>query len=391
MDCERVRQLLLDLGLTDADRRRVADALAHADACADCRRAFGDFDRVVAALRHGRGADESATTGMAAQDEAAASVPAEAAPAGGWESFEQRLAGAVGRPSMRLAYADPGPTGAGRRLPAAFGRWLPAGAAVAASLLVAFGGFRLGRQAGNTVVIVQPPPQTGVVQPTVTSPTATAVTMALAPADVAQKVRTFREVNQAFDGRTGWLLLSGDQSDVGLIDAPASTSQDTSPVTQPAEGTGGPPETAGDPRPASRPAGPQGGGLGRKVVLVRLHLLRGADVVSDVDLVIVPGTTASVTVPTTDGTRLRYYVGTSADDPTRLAVRVEVPEQGSPAGGVREPGGDAAVAVLGTSLQVEPYHDVAAGRLVTPAGAYDLKIAAASSPLLASGAGEGKL
>src|SRR5437764_1361983 len=120
MDCDRVRQLLLDLGLTEAARRRIVDALAHAEACADCRGAVRDFDRLVAALQAGRPADDAdgpgadgaaSTEAPAGTDENRGGAAGESAqsgttPAGGWESFEQRMEAAVAtgrRPPLRLA------------------------------------------------------------------------------------------------------------------------------------------------------------------------------------------------------------------------------------------------------------------------------------------------
>ena len=95
--------------------------------------------------------------------------------------------------------------------------------------------------------------------------------------------------------------------------------------------------------------------------------------VSNADLVIVPGTAATVTVPTKQGNPVRYHVVTFADHPTRLAVRVEMPQQGTP-------GAPEATAVLGTSLELQPFRETAAGRLVTRSGAYDLMVAAAPAP-----------
>jgi hypothetical protein len=159
-------------------------------------------------------------------------------------------------------------------------------------------------------------------------------------------------VDQVFDGRTNWLMMSANATDVGLSDHPDSSA---APATQ-----------------STTTIGDDAAGPGRKLLLVRLNLTSGTEVISNADLVIVPGTAASVTVPTKQGTPIRYRVVTFADHPNRLAVRVEMPQKG--------PGATDATAVLGTSLDLQPYRETAAGRLVTHTGSYDLMVAAAPAP-----------
>jgi hypothetical protein len=179
-----------------------------------------------------------------------------------------------------------------------------------------------------------------------------AIPISLGPADVAQQVRAFGEVDQVFDGRTNWLMLSANATDVGLSDQPDNSA---TPATQ-----------------STTTIGSDVAAAGRKLLLVRLNLTSGTEVVSNADLIIVPGTAATVTVPTKQGTPVRYRVVTFADHPNRLAVRVEMPQSG--------PGAMDATAVLGTSLDLQPFRETAAGRLVTHTGAYDLMVAAAPAP-----------
>src|SRR5688500_11202996 len=70
MQCNDVRQLLLDLDWTAAKLRQAAEALAHLEQCADCRKAMDDYERVSKTLKPQSPAPE---------------------PSGGWRQFEQRL------------------------------------------------------------------------------------------------------------------------------------------------------------------------------------------------------------------------------------------------------------------------------------------------------------
>ncbi len=174
----------------------------------------------------------------------------------------------------------------------------------------------------------------------------------LSPDDVAEKVRAFDVIDHNFDGRTRWLMFSGSsEAGVGLID--------------------------------QCPQSPPTRGSGEKILLLRLNLAHGADVVSQADVLIVAGTTANVVVPTKLG-QLQYHIVTSAVDPMRLRVQVQVAGEGgtgNAAGPNQSPAG-MATAVLGTSLQLEPYHGANAGRLFVDREAFDLQVAAAAAPNL---------
>lgn len=129
------------------------------------------------------------------------------------------------------------------------------------------------------------------------------------------------------------------------------------------------------------PQSPPTRGSGEKILLLRLNLAHGADVVSQADVLIVAGTTANVVVPTKLG-QLQYHIVTSAVDPMRLRVQVQVAGEGgtgNAAGPNQSPAG-MATAVLGTSLQLEPYHGANAGRLFVDREAFDLQVAAAAAP-----------
>ena len=212
-------------------------------------------------------------------------------------------------------------------------------------VLIGWTAFHLGKKVSSGVAgaPIGPVPDDGPSRP---------MLVRLSPDDVAEKVRTFDAVDHSFYGLTRWLMLSGpNDTDVGLIN--------------------------------QCPQGPTQRRAGDKILLVRLNLRRGADVVSEADVLIVAGTTANVVVPTKLGVPLQYRIVTSAVDPMRLQVQVKVPKPGSVemAASSQENALSSETAVLGTSLELEPYHDASAGRLVVGRQAFDLQVAAAASSL----------
>lgn len=340
MNCQSTQQHLLDLGLDPDVRRRNIDAVEHLRDCPDCREAMQSYDQLAdAALPtdHSGSADETEDVSCL--------------PVGGWAAFEARLqktvtdaaagerfesargSSSVGdAPPIRLPSADSGSRGsAGLLRP-----WL-VGGAVAASLMI---GWSLRGWAPPQFASPQLATTPGT--PAVADPKASAAP--LASADLQQQLKVFREVDRVFDGRTGWLMTTttSNVSDVGL------TSDQT--------------------------AAPRSDG---KLLVVRLNLVRGDGKVSGTDLVIVPGVSASVAVPTGDAT-MHYRIETSAADPMQLAVRLEMPPG-------EESGAAGTTNVLGTQLRLQPYVGAMAGRLVTPGGTFDLNVSAA----LASPAKEG--
>jgi hypothetical protein len=139
-------------------------------------------------------------------------------------------------------------------------------------------------------------------------------------------------VADVYDGRAGWMMVSKDNSDVGITPAPVLP--------------------------------------GKKVLLLRLDLWHGRDLVSDSDLLVLAGQTADLTVPLENDQSLHYRVGTareSADDaasPEHLNLMLEL----------KTPSGHRPLAALSTTLQLHPDQKVTAGRLTTSAGEYELKI-----------------
>jgi hypothetical protein len=276
MNCENVQLTVIELGLDPAARQRLAEALAHLETCASCRDAIGGCDRVAAVL----------------------AVPAdnEGAPPSGWQAFETRLMATTRRPQAQRR----------RR------RWSGLTLAVAASLVIGFMGLTAGIGAWLKWNSHGAAP--------------TGSITALTPAEVSQRTREFTEINRAFDGRAGWVMLAGRQSDLGLAETASTV----------------------DLRP----------------LVLRLNLSRDGRCVANADVLIVPGQTADLTIPTLAGSQLRCRVATSASDPSALSLRAELR-----AGAEQE-----AQALLTTRLRLQGTTAAPAGQLVTPDGEYELKV-----------------
>jgi hypothetical protein len=333
MTCDDIQQLLLSLELDQQSRQGAFEALAHLESCVPCRLALQDYDKLTALLRPGQRFDESLPPLESPESDIEQSkLPDQSnvSPTGGWEAFESKLLAA---------------SRGGRWRPLAMRAhwWIPALGGLAAMVLVAWGAFHLGKRASSAGAPV-------VRLPVVGPPNSTLVR--LSPDDVAEKVRTFDAIDHSFDGQARWLMLSGpNNADVGLI--------------------------------SQCPESPTTRGTDDKILLVRLNLIRGADVVSQADVLIVAGTTANVAVPTKLGVTLQYHIVTSALDPMRLRVQVQVPGEGGAVkvAAAHPLASGTAAAVLGTSLELEPYLDASAGRLVVDRQEFDLQVAAAASSL----------
>ncbi|MDB5323579.1 MAG: hypothetical protein JWN40_5210 [Phycisphaerales bacterium] len=278
MSCEAVQQTVTDLGFDPATRQRVVEALAHLETCASCRAVVGDCDR-IAALLNSTGADD------------------EGVPPAGWDAFEAALL-----KTSTAATVD--------RTPAR--RWSRMTLAVAASLVIGLMGLIAGLSAWLKV------------NPNGTAPGAGMAT--LTTAEVSQRTREFTEINRAFDGRAGWVLLAGGQSDLGLAETASAI----------------------DLRP----------------LVLRLNLSREGRVVAEADVLIVPGQTADLTIPTISGGSLRCRLATSASDQSALSLRAEL------RAGARQE----TEALMTTNLRLRGNTTVPAGQLVTRDGEYDLRV-----------------
>ena len=162
-----------------------------------------------------------------------------------------------------------------------------------------------------------------------TGPTVIAVQAApsMTSQQINERVDLFRQVSDVFDRRTSWVLLSKDASDVGL---------------------GRPPEAATD-----------------RLLLVRLTVSREGAKPCTADLMIVPGQSADVNVPTPEGSSLGYHLATSKSEPNRLQLSVQF----EPAGAKGR-----ALALLATDLCVPPGQVTPAGEIVTTSGRYGISV-----------------
>jgi hypothetical protein len=279
-----------------------------------------DFDQIVAALRplvgealiqSGAAVAVESGSGQGCETDDAHTEQTDVTPTGGWEAFGQRLQAAVANCHRRPQLND------------ISSRWITTTAALAASLLLAWGTFRLGRQEAPGRLA----------QPVTPGQPLAATVASLDRGYIEEKAHLFAIMQQYCGGQLTSLQVSN-----------SNTQND---------------------------AGAPLGGPVRDVLIVRLNLGRGNDTVSQDDVMIVPGTKTSIDVATRDGPPLHYEIETSATDPTQLRIRVELPNRDSSgkAGAI--------AAMLGTHIRVKPFADVAAGRLVTPTGAYDLTVSAA--------------
>ena len=261
MSCEAVQRMVIDLGLDPASRRRLAEALCYLEMCESYRTMVGDFDRVRALLSPPPG-DETV-------------------PAAGWEAFEAKL--------LQTRTADP----------VHARRWSRMTLAVAASLVLGL----MGLIAAVGVWLEGP-----------SEPEGDAMAAKLTTAEVSQRTREFTEINRVFDGRAGWVLLAGAQSDLGLVKSDSTIQA--------------PP------------------------LLLRLNLSRAGQLTAEADVLIVPGQTAELTIPTLSGSLLQCRVATSATDQAALSLRAGPRQENQ--------------ALLTTNLRLRGNAVAAAGQLVTP-------------------------
>jgi hypothetical protein len=199
--------------------------------------------------------------------------------------------------------------------------------AIAASLLIATVSFQFGRLANRSMSSTL---AVGNASMSVRQPDAPTH---FRPQEIVHDVSAFGQISKVFDGRASWMLVSDEASDVGLL--------------------------------------PHDVAEARKVLLLRLRVTRGSAVLSNADLLVIPGQSANLTVPLKGGHSLHYRIGTSTDEPTRLSVSLEL----------ATPNGNEPLAALSTNLQVEPGQTITAGQLATSAGEYQLKISFAREDL----------
>jgi hypothetical protein len=293
--CEMVREYLLLAGWDAEQRTQAAQALRHAETCGECRAALVDFDRIRDSLSAGE------------MDQ----------PAGGWEAMHERLDDLLeSRVSKARSKANP--------------PIIRPSFAIAASIaVIAAATFQFGQTLGRGIGIREAKTTEVVINGSRNSDPAPAT---ITSTELSHDVEAFQKVTDVYDGRAGWMMVSKDDSDVGIAPAPVTP--------------------------------------GKKVLLLRLDLWHGRDLVSDSDLLVLAGQTADLTVPLENDQSLHYRVSTAGEP----AAEVEAPEHLNLMLELKTPSGHRPLAALSTTLQLQPGQKVTAGRLTTSAGEYELKI-----------------
>ena len=147
------------------------------------------------------------------------------------------------------------------------------------------------------------------------------------PTDEPDQAELFQQVSSVFDGRASWLALTDDDSQLGLTAEPAVDAT--------------------------------------HLLLLRLTVTRNGDIVSKVDLAIVPGESAELGVPCHNGKTLVYNIGTSAETRPALSIWAEL-DDGSGAGRT--------LAALTTQLRDAADSGDTEGQLSSRRGQYEFKV-----------------
>ena len=150
----------------------------------------------------------------------------------------------------------------------------------------------------------------------------------IAPPDEEQdQARLFQQVSSVFDGQASWLALTDEDSQLGLTAEPVMDAT--------------------------------------HLLLLRLTVTRSGDVVSQVDVAILPGQSAELDVPFNNGQRLIYNIDTSADTTSTLSVWAQL-DDGS--------GDCRTLAALMTQLRAVADSGRVEGQLSSRRGTYEFKV-----------------
>ena len=276
-----------------------------------------------------------------------------AEPDGGWSAFEMRMRNAISGKPLRVNAAIDGfgPWENRRRWRIAAGLLLAAGVGIAAGFLL--------RGAGPTPSSLS------------TGRGADPARVWLTGSELKQNVEAFDNISSVFDGRASWVMLAdgGTQSDVGIAREPVD--EHVLPLVI-------------------------------RMVVRRAPADAAArwDVVSQCDLVIVPGQTAELTVNSLDAHRLRFRVQTDASNLHRVTMMLEL----GGAGGQRRVDEERATrsaaaatarelphGMLATTLLLDFGTSATVGQIVTSDGVFSLAAGLDALPAAASTKGENHL
>jgi len=273
MECDFVREIILEFGWDQDSRKRVMEAINHLKQCRKCQKALEDYDHLRNILTPEK---------------------PDAVPKGGWDEFHERIL-PKGRSHTRIIRF----------------RSLATAALILLVAGVSWWAGRLWRDTGKA------PSRQEMLQQ-----------LAYTEKEVKEQVEVFRTLSEVYDRKTGWVLVSDVKSDFGLV--------------------------------------PESSILSPEMLMLRLTMLEGSNVISMSNLVVMAGQTAELTIPFTKGRKLKYNISTTAGNPAKFTIWVEVQ---------KENGHVSTVAALATQLQAEPGQVLSAGKLVTSAGKYELNIA----------------
>ncbi len=152
----------------------------------------------------------------------------------------------------------------------------------------------------------------------------------LKQSEVLTATKAFVKMSEEYDGKARWVLVSDS--------ANTETSQELGLSNRPVQ------------------AAPL-------VDVLRLMMRQGPTVVSVVDLVVVSGQSADLSVRLPSNQTIHYRVGTTTGDNSKIELLAEV----------KTPGVDRPIAILSTTLDLQPSGQTVSGDLQTLAGLYQLR------------------
>mgnify|MGYP001226556380 CR=1 FL=1 len=279
MSCEHIQRIILDCDWNRAALDQAATVLAHLDTCPACREALGEYDALRSMLR----------------------LP-ESIPEPDEDELRRPLGGVSATRSSR------------HRIHAL-------AVALAVAVLAAAGGWVLYFQSRHLAL-------NDAALPTRRAPDGPMPTFPrLTGADVSRRTELFRTVSETFGGRTGWVAVTDDAADLGLM--------------------------------------PESMASNGKVFLLRIVLSDESRPIANTDLIIRPGQAARLEVGLPSGRLLHYQVATANTLEPCVSMWAEIREA--------EVGGQT-LAALAASIRPVSGKTIDVGRMVSTLGIYNLEL-----------------
>ena len=147
------------------------------------------------------------------------------------------------------------------------------------------------------------------------------------PDRVDENIHAFSEISAVFDQQAGWVSFANGRSDMGVANVAMPDSS--------------------------------------RLLMLRLSLAHAGEMISQADVVIVPGQRAVLELPLNDGRLLHYTLHVSDQSPARLGLWAELEGPG---------GSSETLAALATNLKLQSGQVVQAGSMVTESGGYELTL-----------------